>query len=88
MGTDKKTGTTWFGINKTNGNFAFLTNYRQFSDTQTCIPGCMFTAPEEDLGTMSKLMRKWYKPNDPPAGGLKSRGNLIMDYIKMTNPEE
>jgi len=28
MGTDKKTGTTWFGINKTNGNFAFLTNYR------------------------------------------------------------
>ena len=28
MGTDKKTGTTWFGINKLNGNFAFLTNFR------------------------------------------------------------
>jgi len=48
----------------------------------------MFTAPEEDLGTMAKLMKQWYKPNDPPAGGLKSRGNLIMDYIKMANPDE
>jgi len=47
----------------------------------------MFTAPYMDLGMAAKLMKKWYKPNDPPAGGLKSRGNLIMDYIKMTKPE-
>jgi uncharacterized protein with NRDE domain len=27
-GTDMKTLTTWFGVNKTTGNFAFLTNSR------------------------------------------------------------
>ena len=36
----------------------------------------------------AKMMLLYYKPNPPPAGGLKSRGNLIMDYIKMTKPKE
>ena len=37
-GTDKRTGTTWFGYNKTTGRFAFLTNYR-LRASEVGIPG-------------------------------------------------
>ena len=65
MGTDKLTGTTWFGFNKITGNLAFLTNYRQIAPDGKGlgigIAGCLYNAPLGDLAITSRLLRNWYK---------------------------